>query len=433
MFTQCPNCNTVFRVTVESLRAASGDVRCGVCAASFNALDFLSEQAFEAEAEGAAAEPAFKVVELDEMESIELSTSTDLPPLSDFPDESDGDDEPEPEETADEVEDEDVIEFDSMDLPSPDEDEFQQSVPEISLEAEYALDLEPVSDEYLDLEAALRSSSRISSPAEPEIRLAWDRDRDDLAEDSSLDDGDNTDEFPILVLDEQDEQMLGATLEEEDNDSAIAAFSQPRILIPEDMRRGLLGEAPTAAAEPAEAFTEAPPKPAARRWPWIAALVVLALGLGAQIVHREREALMQDPVVGPWLSQAYSLLGQEQAAPTDLAAFELRQWGASSAPEQAGRLRLRASIVNRAAFAQPFPLLRVALQDRFGTTIGAREVSPEDYLPGERAARLLAPGQRVDAEISIVDPGTEAVGFEIDVCLADGDVIRCASDPDRGP
>ena len=31
MYTQCPDCATVFRVTAETLRAAQGDVRCGVC------------------------------------------------------------------------------------------------------------------------------------------------------------------------------------------------------------------------------------------------------------------------------------------------------------------------------------------------------------------------------------------------------------------
>ena len=46
MYTQCPDCATIFRVTAEALRTAQGDVRCGVCATSFNALENLSEQAF---------------------------------------------------------------------------------------------------------------------------------------------------------------------------------------------------------------------------------------------------------------------------------------------------------------------------------------------------------------------------------------------------
>ncbi|KON81086.1 zinc-ribbon domain-containing protein [Azoarcus sp. PA01] len=39
MFARCPACQTVFRVQPEQLRAHHGEVRCGRCYASFNALD----------------------------------------------------------------------------------------------------------------------------------------------------------------------------------------------------------------------------------------------------------------------------------------------------------------------------------------------------------------------------------------------------------
>ncbi|MEE9143098.1 MAG: DUF3426 domain-containing protein [Gammaproteobacteria bacterium] len=41
MYTRCPHCTTVFRVTAEQLRAADGDVRCGRCQMVFSALDAL--------------------------------------------------------------------------------------------------------------------------------------------------------------------------------------------------------------------------------------------------------------------------------------------------------------------------------------------------------------------------------------------------------
>jgi predicted Zn finger-like uncharacterized protein len=44
MYTQCPDCNTAFRVTAEVLKQAAGKVRCGGCGVAFNALEFLSEQ-----------------------------------------------------------------------------------------------------------------------------------------------------------------------------------------------------------------------------------------------------------------------------------------------------------------------------------------------------------------------------------------------------
>ena len=44
MKTRCPDCQTVFRVTPEQLRARAGKVRCGHCQAVFNALDSLLEE-----------------------------------------------------------------------------------------------------------------------------------------------------------------------------------------------------------------------------------------------------------------------------------------------------------------------------------------------------------------------------------------------------
>jgi predicted Zn finger-like uncharacterized protein len=44
MKTRCPDCQTVFRVTPEQLKARAGKVRCGNCQAVFNALDSLLEE-----------------------------------------------------------------------------------------------------------------------------------------------------------------------------------------------------------------------------------------------------------------------------------------------------------------------------------------------------------------------------------------------------
>jgi predicted Zn finger-like uncharacterized protein len=44
MYTQCPDCQTAFRVTARVLQQAAGRVRCGGCGSAFNALDFLSEE-----------------------------------------------------------------------------------------------------------------------------------------------------------------------------------------------------------------------------------------------------------------------------------------------------------------------------------------------------------------------------------------------------
>ncbi len=71
-------------------------------------------------------------------------------------------------------------------------------------------------------------------------------------------------------------------------------------------------------------------------------------------------------------------------------------------------------------------MLRVTLHDRFGNAVGSRDIGARDYLPGAAPDhRLLPAGQRIDAEIGLVDPGNDAVGYEIDLCREDRDGVRC--------
>src|SRR5688572_9559774 len=49
MLTQCPNCQTTFRVTTEILRVADGQVRCGRCQTQFDALERLIDENESAE------------------------------------------------------------------------------------------------------------------------------------------------------------------------------------------------------------------------------------------------------------------------------------------------------------------------------------------------------------------------------------------------
>lgn len=51
MYSQCPDCQTRFRVTAEALRTARGTVRCGRCGSAFDALERLSDSIPSAVAE----------------------------------------------------------------------------------------------------------------------------------------------------------------------------------------------------------------------------------------------------------------------------------------------------------------------------------------------------------------------------------------------
>jgi predicted Zn finger-like uncharacterized protein len=359
VYTRCPDCATVFRVTADALRIAQGDVRCGVCSNTFNAVVHLSEQAFTPEVEEDAApspDDSMTVVELPGTENIELSEDQAM--------------------------------------------EFHGDAADI--ERLFVVESPPPLD---------------FDPAKVAASLTLAESRGDLA---------STDEYPILVLDERD-------VPEEDIAPVAEAFSSSaRILIPEEVRASLAEEAAARSALETD-FGAAEASDRRRRWPWAVGAALALLLFGIQVLHSQREQLARGAGFGPWLARVYSFVGLPLDTPTDLSAYELRQWGAASDPAEVDRLLLRASIVNRAPYAQPLPLLRLALQDRFGATIGQRDIQPADYLPGTGAPRLLGPGQRADAEIRIVDPGKDAVGFQLDVCLAEDAGVRCANPEAAAP
>jgi hypothetical protein len=161
---------------------------------------------------------------------------------------------------------------------------------------------------------------------------------------------------------------------------------------------------------------------------WGAGAVVLVLALLGQIVNHHRDEIAANARFGRPLIALYSNLGVRLMPHWDVKAYDVRQLGASVEPGGAGLITVRASVKNGAPQPQPLPLLRVTLQDRFGNRIAARDVGPRFYL-SRNAPAFLSAGERIDAEMGFVDPGANAVGFEIDACLpTSGGAITCAND-----
>ena len=163
---------------------------------------------------------------------------------------------------------------------------------------------------------------------------------------------------------------------------------------------------------------------------WRAGSGLAVLLLLAQIVNHYRDELAATTRFHRPITALYASLGVRLAPHWDLRAYEVHQLGASVEPASAGLITVRASVKNAAAQPQPLPVLRVTLQDRFGNRIAARDVAPPMYLPhATPGSAFLSAGQRIDAEMGFVDPGANAVGFEIDVCLpASGGEVTCAND-----
>lgn len=403
VFTQCAKCETVFRLSAEVLRAAGGQVRCGKCGEVFNALAHLAEDA-----------GAFTVGE----SSFDLETRADSilespapPSARDAP----GNDDFAP--PGVEIARLQILDWTDGEASSAAPTPIAESA-DAAESAEFPLaenslefTLPPGELDRIFVENKKAARSRIpavtpesAQPDEPEEIEVFN---------AAIPVTDLPPAAPsgFEVSEEVRREMLSG-VESSSDAQAILEIARPK----------------RAARRRISAFAAEPPLSRRAFIPWVAAALVAAVLLVIQIVHQNREWLAGHTPLGGVLRAFYSSMGAPVAPPANLSAYQLRQWGVTGDPSGGGTLRLRASILNTAAQLEPYPLLRVTLANRFGGTIGTRDFEPSEYL-GKPTAKLLAPGERADATLDILDPGKSAEGFEIDVCLRGADRrIACAND-----
>jgi predicted Zn finger-like uncharacterized protein len=181
---------------------------------------------------------------------------------------------------------------------------------------------------------------------------------------------------------------------------------------------------------PALELLEPEPAPPAHWRRWAIGCALLALLLAIQAVNHWRDALASTPALSTPMTRFYADIGVPIDAHWDLAAYDIRQQGAASDPGDAHLIRVRMSLANRAARAQPVPLLRLTLLDRYGKLIAARDLTPAEYWPhGRPMSSLIKHDERIDSEVAVRDPGADSSSFELDVCLRNvRGAIRCAGD-----
>jgi predicted Zn finger-like uncharacterized protein len=453
LYTQCSHCDTVFQLTADTLRAAGGQVRCGRCGEVFNALARLAEDAsaFPTPGESSPGESAL------EMEARADEILQSPMPTRPAP--------PEPAPDGEDFEATDV-EFARLQLiekfkptghetaaplrravsptgaplapgaaPAPGAVPAPGATPAPVIPAASAapprapaLKPKPPAGAAAGGKSATTEVVRARAPA---TGTPIDPDSsDDGALEFTLPPG----ELDRIFVDPTAARPhpmpgLGADTEASapsarttDESAEPAAEHMGGLEVAEHVRRDVLaGLRRRQLDEPGEAV-----QPAARL-AWGGAGAVLALVLLGQMLHENRTWLAaHGPMRGP-LQGLYAALGVKVQPPVNLSAYQLRQWGVTGDPNAAGTLRLRASILNTSAQLQPYPLLRVTLANRFGTRIGTRDFEPAEYL-GHASVRLMTPGERADATLDIQDPGKDAEGFEIDVCLRADQTVSCAAD-----
>lgn len=402
LFTQCPECETIFKLSAEVLRAAAGEVRCGRCGEIFNALRSLAEEPLAFNKGESVREQETRA---DNILRFVPPEPPPPPPIEELEEDFEHEGSPGTQIAHLEIQGaEDLMAW------SAEDDKRDESFTKtIADDPSMEFTLPPGELDKIFIEARPRDFGRLK-PA-PAAKLA-----------AAPEPGLHIEEFEPVSPEE-----IGAPLPEADDE-------QPAPFVAVEAERAThtaqLEVAPDSIEEivPSQHWIDEPTVAPAHRGRWVAAAALFALLLALQIVHHNRAALAQAAGIGSALRTLYAITGNPIPAHMNLAAFEVRQWGVTGDASASGTLRVRASMINTGASPQPYPLLRLTLADRFGTRIGSRDFLPAEYLRTP-PTRPLEAGERADAIVEILDPGKTAEGFEIDVCDRGADArVTCAND-----
>jgi len=133
------------------------------------------------------------------------------------------------------------------------------------------------------------------------------------------------------------------------------------------------------------------------------------------------DELAQVPALRPWLESVCRPLACTLPPRRDFAQIDLAGTSIDVNPEIPGALEIKASLINRAHFPQPYPPLRITLTDREGRVVGRRTYLPSEYLGGDRN-ELLPIKESRDVMIKLAQPSENASGYEVELMApaADG-------------
>ena len=138
----------------------------------------------------------------------------------------------------------------------------------------------------------------------------------------------------------------------------------------------------------------------------------LTILLAGQFVYFYRNELATIPTWRPVLVDICLYAGCELRPLRDISKIDLLQTSIAPHPQYEHALRLRATLVNRAAYRQAYPWMEVNLTSHTGDVIARRTFSPIQYSesPLEGA---LTPNVAVTALLDITNPDGKAAGYEI--------------------
>lgn len=396
MLTRCPACQTTFRITPEQLQARSGRVRCGQCQHVFDAREHLEadpsdetilaaplEPAEATAPEAPAAEPP-AIPPAAHPADLPLDAPTRLPADLEF--------QSAPQPLALDVSESPVEAAPLLDpawdpagetllAPGPDWDPAGETVlvPRPDMAPEEA---KPVPD------GAIAADGRAIPPDEPgaepgpaDAELQSEPNAEPAAEEAAPAAPLN----PVLTPDPSDPILARDHTE-------IPGYSK-------------WAQAPLAGGAGGLGLGASQQRPA---WPYALAATLLVLVLLGQAAAYWRTELCTSV---PALRGVFAALGMKVPLPRVTEKISLEASDLQSDASR-GLLVLQATLRNRAAFAQAYPSLDLALTDVGDTVVLRRTLAPADYLPAGAPAEF-APGADLAVKVWLDIKPLEAAGYRL--------------------
>src|SRR5476651_2066352 len=403
--TQCPHCQTSFRVSHAQLSVARGVVRCGSCLQVFNAAKQLLEQragnqakAPESTATAVPVQPP--VVEIPSAPAIPVLPPVIAPPVVASPASGTWKDQP--------------LNLDTLDLDNLDLDE----------------ELARLEQREIQLP---ESFGREHHVPDIESNLSARRDEPETGREPWLDSlrNDDVNDLPELhgeVIQEPEEEPEPEPEISERHSRTEPSLSLDHDVLDDDEPVRVEPRIKRSRGEPAVRdqalldLTDDPlqldwqkPKPRwGRRLGWLFLILLAIAALAGQYIWYHFDELARQDQYRPWFEELCPQIGCKVPSKVDIKLLKSSNLVVRSHPDFQGALVVDAIIYNRASFSQPFPLLELRFADPNGQLIASRRFKPGEYLSGEMAGKAEMPPQTpIHIALDILDPGPKAVNYSL--------------------
>ena len=396
--TQCPHCQTSFRVSHAQLSVARGVVRCGACLQVFNAAQQLLNSSTETEQPPVVATP--------EPEAVEPpATPKAASPAPWQASELDLDHLDLDEELA-RLEEREIQPSKSFGQPhkpkssslsarrdSPDTEEGEWSDSLFSESAADRAETAKVAEKAVELAETGRT--------EPSLSLDIDEPDDTPPLQLSLDDD----------LDPLPGEHLSATDDEDDELPELAPVSKGKRKRNEPgMREEALLDL---VDDPLHLDWQKRRSPWGKRLLWTLLALLAGAALAGQYIANHFDELARQDQYRPIFQQLCPQIGCTVPSKVDIDRIKSSNLVVRSHPEFAGALVVDAILYNRAPFSQPFPLLELRFADLNGKMIASRRFKPGEYLSGDLPKAEMPPQTPIHIALDILDPGPKAVNYSL--------------------